>query len=314
MKLTAEMLRRVAGAGAKQQNINSLVECFDKYGERFGLTLPHRLAQFLAQVLHESCGLIYSKEIWGPTKTQKRYDTRKDLGNTPVYDGDGKEFKGHGLLQVTGRKNVSLFYKWCVAQKLNPPDFNRTPSLISTAPWSALCCFWYWDANRLNRYADRGDIEMITKSINGGLNGYNDRLQWYDRVSLDILGFKNIKALQQAADIMVDGLSGPRTRAAMHTMLLNLTPKKDMPKIVTAAPVVDVKIPKQLDKPLHKTSGFWERIASLGGLVGAGSATYSGDWRVVLVILIFLFCLVILGLFFQERIIKTIRDIKGQLS
>lgn len=113
---------------------------------------------------------------------------------------------------------------------------------------------------------------------------------------------------------MVNGISGPRTRAAMHTMLLDLTPKKDLPKIVKAAPVVDVKIPKQLDKPLHKTGGFWERIASLGGLVGAGSVTFSGDWRVVLVILIFLFGLAIFGLFFQERIIKTVLDIKGQLS
>ena len=61
------------------------------------------LAQFLAQVMHESGGLRYVREIWGPTKAQARYEGRKDLGNT--QPGDGKRFMGRDVIQVTGRAN-----------------------------------------------------------------------------------------------------------------------------------------------------------------------------------------------------------------
>ena len=67
------------------------------------LNEPAVLAQFLAQVMHESGGLRYVREIWGPTKAQARYEGRKDLGNT--QPGDGKRFMGRGYVQITGRTN-----------------------------------------------------------------------------------------------------------------------------------------------------------------------------------------------------------------
>src|SRR5690606_17393021 len=71
----------------------------------FEITAPTRLAAFLAQVGHESGGFVYAREIWGPTEAQKRYEGRKDLGNT--QPGDGSRFRGRGLIQITGRANYT---------------------------------------------------------------------------------------------------------------------------------------------------------------------------------------------------------------
>ncbi|WP_182417161.1 glycoside hydrolase family 19 protein [Bartonella sp. HY038] len=313
MKLTAKMLRQIAGARAKEHNIQSVIDAYNRYGTRYGLDLPHRLAQFLAQILHESDGLFYNQEIWGPTKAQHRYDIRTDLGNTPTRDGDGKKYKGWGLIQITGKANITAFYNWCLNEKMSPPNFIEQPEQIAKAPWSALCAFWYWNTNRINRYADRGDIEMVTKCINGGLNGYADRLQWYDKASLVLLGFDTIKDFQKTANIMVDGISGPRTRAEMHKALVKLSDKAALPKIITDAPVVEVKIPKQLDKPLHKTAPFWERITSIAGLAGISGASWLGDWRVITALAAALIFVSIFGLIFQDRITKAIRSMKAQM-
>lgn len=313
MKLTAKMLRQIAGARAKEHNIQSVIDAYNRYGTRYGLDLPHRLAQFLAQILHESDGLFYNQEIWGPTKAQHRYDIRTDLGNTPERDGDGEKYKGWGLIQITGKANITAFYNWCLNEKMATPNFIERPELIAKAPWSALCAFWYWNTNRINRYADRGDIEMVTKCINGGLNGYADRLQWYDKASLVLLGFDTIKDFQKNANIMVDGISGPRTRAEMHKALVKLSDKATLPKIITDAPVVEVKIPTQLDKPLHKTAPFWERITSIAGLAGISGASWLGDWRVITALAAALIFVSIFGLIFQDRITKAIRTLKAQM-
>jgi len=70
-------------------------------------------------------------------------------------------------------------------------------------------------------YARAGNIEMVTRRVNGGLNGYHDRLAWYDRTALVMLGHKRdgVSGFQKVAGITVDGISGPQTRAAMHEAL-----------------------------------------------------------------------------------------------
>lgn len=69
-------------------NANSVLSGLAKHGATFGLDQPHRLAQFIAQIMHESGAFRYDREVWGPTEAQKRYDTRTDLGNTAALDGD----------------------------------------------------------------------------------------------------------------------------------------------------------------------------------------------------------------------------------
>lgn len=189
-----------------------------------GLQRPHRLAQYLPQLLHESGAFRYDREVWGPTPAQKRYDTRADLGNTPAADGDGERYKGRTGTQITGKDNYRGFRDWCRAQGLNPPDFVADPDAVLTDPWEGLGPIWYWETRGLNAYADRGDIEMITRRINGGLNGYADRLDWYTRVALVLLGYgrSDVRAFQRDAALKVDGIDGPQTRAALHVALKKL--------------------------------------------------------------------------------------------
>lgn len=183
------------------------------------LNEPAVLAQFLAQVMHESGGLRYVREIWGPTKAQARYEGRKDLGNT--QPGDGKRFMGRDVLQVTGRANYRAMTAWVQKTFGVNVDFEKNPELLESPEWLGIGAIWYFFAARpkLIQYCRDGNIEMVTRQVNGGLNGYADRLKWYDASALKLLGFISIKAFQQSAGLVVDGVSGPKTRAAMHKAL-----------------------------------------------------------------------------------------------
>lgn len=255
MQVTNAQLTKIAGGKPRKENVNSVVIALDGYGQKTGLDRPHRLAQFLAQLAHESGGFVYDREIWGPTAAQKGYEGRKDLGNT--VKGDGKKFAGRGPIQVTGRGNVTRFKAWCAQQGLNPPDFVVNPDLINTDPWEGLSAVWYWDAGNptgksLNVLADRNDIEMITRRINGGLNGYADRLHRYTRAALVLAGYEPtaVKAFQTAAQKagllpkgkdQLDGIDGPKTRAALHLILAQESTGRVSPAPVTES--VEAKAP-----------------------------------------------------------------------
>ena len=133
----------------------------------YGITTPKRQAAFLAQIGHESLGLFYTKEIWGPTAAQRGYEGRDDLGNTE--EGDGERFMGRGFIQVTGRKNYTA-----VAGALCLDCVNR-PELLEQEPWPAVTAAWWWGTHGCNELADQGSFTAITRIINGGLNGLADR-------------------------------------------------------------------------------------------------------------------------------------------
>ena len=301
------------------QNAQSAIGSLEKYGETFGLLVPHRLAQFLPQILHESGNFRYDREIWGPTPAQKRYDTRKDLGNTPAVDGDGFLYRGRAGIQITGKANYAAFRDWCRAKiNADAPDFAADPDAVLTDPWEGLAPIWYWSTRNLNRYADSGNNEMIRRKINGGTNGLTECLDLYTKVALVMLGFKpdDVKAFQAGAkgDGLyrgeVDGLDGPQTRSALHMALAALSDTK-----VTAAPVVETKVepvtPPALDKPLTQTAGFWERITQLGGLTSiAALSAFFKEWQVVLVICGFLMVGSIVGLILHKQIVDTVKSVK----
>jgi putative chitinase len=152
--------------------LKAITDALNATFDRYEINTPLRIAHFLAQVLHESSAFYYSVEIWGNTEAQKRYDTRTDLGNTPELDGDGYKYRGRGWIQVTGKTNYGL-----VSQELGK-DFLRNPDLLATAPYDSLSAGWYWNKRKLNAWADADDILTITKKINGGFNGLNDRKMW----------------------------------------------------------------------------------------------------------------------------------------
>ena len=305
------------------QNAQTAIGSLEKYGETFGLLVPHRLAQFLPQILHESGNFRYDKEIWGPTPAQKRYDTRTNLGNTAAADGDGFLYRGRAGIQVTGKANYTAFRDWCRAN-ISPdaPDFVADPDAILSDPWEGLAPIWYWSTRNLNRYADSGNNEMIRRKINGGTNGLTECLDLYTKVALVMLGFKpdDVRAFQSGAkgDGLytgdVDGLDGPQTRSALHMALSKLSGVK-----VTAAPVVETKVepvtPPALDKPLVKTAGFWERIIQIGGLGSIASlSAFFQDWRVVMVLCGFLLVGTIVGLILHKRIVDTVKNVKEALQ
>lgn len=140
--------------------------------ESYEIDSDMRVASFLAQIGHESGGLAYTAEIWGPTLAQAKYEGRIDLGNN--HEGDGKRFKGRGLIQITGRFNYRA-----TGKALGLP-LEDQPELLEQPQWAALSAAWWWKDHGCNEIADSGDFKKLTRRINGGLNGYDDRLQRFE--------------------------------------------------------------------------------------------------------------------------------------
>lgn len=300
MRDTQSILDIITGAYGKalparnMENARSVAVALQQFGGSAGLLVPHRLAQYLAQLAHESAGFRYDREVWGPTAAQLRYEDRADLGNT--QPGDGRKFAGHGPIQVTGRYNHRKYTQW--SRKVFPgravPDFEQSPELINTDPWEGLTGIWYWDAGNpegrsLNRYADSGDVEMITRRINGGLNGYKDRIEWLVRFSLVMLGYRagDVAAAQRALGLeKVDGIAGPKTRAALHRALVRLGgPGKAVSPDVRDAPVVAEKpvVPEKVDTEVRKQTGLWGWLMTIGGGAFSGvAALLNANWQTIL--------------------------------
>jgi len=144
---------------------------------RYYIDTDTRLSAFIAQVGHESMSLRYTVELWGPTPAQVRYEGRLDLGNT--QPGDGSKFRGHGFIQVTGRANHAAARD--ALADLDCPDFEEDPASLSQPRWAALSAGEFWGRNGCNGLADTGDFKALTKRINGGLNGYEDRLVRWEK-------------------------------------------------------------------------------------------------------------------------------------
>ena len=138
----------------------------------YGIDTEARQAAFLAQVGHESGGLHFLVELWGPTDSQRRYEMRYDLGN--IAPGDGFKYRGRGLIQVTGRANYTA------ASKALGVDLVGEPERLSEPVLACRSAGWFWQSHGLNEMADAGEFERITRRVNGGLNGYAQRLGLYE--------------------------------------------------------------------------------------------------------------------------------------
>lgn len=139
----------------------------------YQIDTPARLAMWLAQLAHESAELRLTTEI----ADGSAYEGRADLGNT--IRGDGRRYRGRGLIQITGRYN----YAACSLAICGLADLLlEHPQLLADDPLLACrSAGWYWRSRRLNRYADVGDITGCTKAINGGATGLRDRIKYWDR-------------------------------------------------------------------------------------------------------------------------------------
>jgi len=213
--------KQLASLGVRIDRAVEWAPDIDAAMSEFCINTPARQAAFIAQVLHESGMGRYLTEIWGPTPAQTRYEGRADLGNT--QPGDGKRFMGRDLIQVTGRSNYRLLTAWVRKEFGSGPDFEAKPELLETDEWLGIGVIWYFLTRAgLLGYCRAGNIEMVTRRVNGGLNGYDDRLQWYDKTALAMLAFPSVVAFQKSAGLDADGISGPKTRAALHNALAGL--------------------------------------------------------------------------------------------
>lgn len=178
MSLTAELLR--AATGCSEADSKKWAPVLDGVLDEYAILMPSQVAMFLAQIGHESGSFKYVSEIWGPTGAQKRYEGRADLGN--VYQGDGSKYRGHGLIQITGRANHAEM-RDKLRQRLGPsvPDFEEHPEDLTLPMWAAYSAGEFWSSRNLNPPAAAGDIETVTRRINGGLNGLEDRTKRYER-------------------------------------------------------------------------------------------------------------------------------------
>ncbi|EEG10315.1 glycoside hydrolase family 19 protein [Pseudogulbenkiania ferrooxidans] len=150
----------------------------------YGIDTPERQAAFLAQIGHESGQFNYVRELGGNAYLAK-YDTgtlATRLGNTPAADGDGQRYCGRGLIQITGRRN----YELCgLALEL---DLLGQPQLLEQPAYAALSAAWFWQNAGLNELADKGAFDAITRRINGGQNGREDRRAIWAKASQVLKG------------------------------------------------------------------------------------------------------------------------------
>jgi len=158
--------------------------------DKYQINTPIRQLCFLAQVGHESGGLFFTEEL----ASGKDYEGRKDLGN--VNPGDGVKFKGRGLIQITGRSNYGTLGTAFGVDLIDNPTLLGGKNVKLCTPdqlkYAALSAGWFWDSRKLNALADTIDItkpideganldnyKAITRKINGGFNGLNDRVNRY---------------------------------------------------------------------------------------------------------------------------------------
>jgi predicted chitinase len=167
--ITMEQATHIFGRSPTTEQLADLNNTLNK----FEINTTPRMRHFLSQCAKESGGLKWMKELADGTA----YEGRLDIGNT--QKGDGPKFKGAGIIQLTGRANYQEFANFIGDQKvMTGCDYvaEKYPMLASG--------FW-WHNNKMNSFCDRPDVtvEMITRRVNGGLRGLDERIEYFKRAT-----------------------------------------------------------------------------------------------------------------------------------
>jgi len=196
--LTKAQLKQVL---PKNPYIDQWYHALEQLLPDYDITSPQRMAAFLAQCSHESGGFMVLKENlnykpaaltrlfhkYFPTEElAKEYCARPNkqeaianrvyasrMGNGDESSGDGYRFCGRGLIQLTGRSNYQNF-----ADSLEM-NINDVPEYLATFEGAAQSACWFWETNKLNKFVDNNDFRGLTKAINGGYIGLQDREHHY---------------------------------------------------------------------------------------------------------------------------------------
>lgn len=180
--ITIDQLKAIMPGGATRAA--RFIEPLNAAMAKFDIDSPARKSSFLAQVAHESGQLLYVQEL----ASGDAYENRKDLGNT--HAGDGRMFRGHGLIQITGRAN----HQACA-------DFLKK-NLLDFLAWviqdegAAMASGWWWYVNHANLVADTGDELAVSRLVNCGSahskcvpNGLDKRLAFKAK-AMEVLSCK----------------------------------------------------------------------------------------------------------------------------
>lgn len=181
------------------KNSEVIYEIITRFSKDYNLNTVNRMAGFLAQCGHESAGftrfrenLNYSsdalhrvfKKYFPTLESAKPYHRKPEkiankvygnrMGNSDELSGDGWKFSGKGAIQITGKNNYSAFAKH---KNMTLDEVSEYMLSLEGAIESAL---WFWDVNGLNQICDKDDVKLMTKRINGGYNGLEDRTKHYE--------------------------------------------------------------------------------------------------------------------------------------
>jgi putative chitinase len=203
MQITPQQLGACIG---NNPYLDQWCDALNKILPDYGIDTPQRVAAFIAQAAHESAGFtalhenlnyravtlrkVFSKYFptdemaaqyaQQPEKIANRVYANR-MGNGDEASGDGWRYCGRGLIQLTGKQNYQKF-----ADSIETP-VEQVPAFLQTFEGAIQSACWFWKNNNLNQYADSGDILTMTKRINGGTNGLEDRQHHYNQ-ALQVFG------------------------------------------------------------------------------------------------------------------------------
>jgi putative chitinase len=200
--LTQDQLKQMV----KNPHIDHWYTALEQLLDDYDINTPLRVAHFIAQCAHESGNFVFIKEnlnykaaslqkIFGkyfPTaELAQQYANKPErianriyasrMGNGPEASGDGYRYCGRGLIQLTGKDNYTFF-----AGSLGIP-VEEASEYLATFEGAAQSACWFWEQNNLNRFADANDVKGLTKAINGGYIGLDDRISHTEH-ALHVLG------------------------------------------------------------------------------------------------------------------------------
>ena len=203
MELTKQQLKELL---PKNPYIDQWHHALSQLLPDYEINTPKRIASFIAQCAHESGNFIFLSEnlnykaesltkifskYFKDIGTAKQYEKNPQkiankiyadrMGNGNEASGDGFKYRGRGLIQLTGKTN----YTWFAASLEITPE--EAAEYMGTFEGAAQSACWFWETNKLNDWADKGDIEKMTKIINGGTIGLEDRKKHYAH-ALHVLG------------------------------------------------------------------------------------------------------------------------------
>ena len=179
--------------------VAEFVQPLNEVMDFYEINTPQRISMFLAQVGHESAGMTARREnlnysAQGLNKIFPKYFIRAGrdanlyakkpekianvvyanrMGNGNEASGDGYRYRGRGLIQLTGKSNYEAF-----ASDMEM-SLDEATAWLDTAEGAAWSAGWFWDSRELNNWADKGDVLTVTKKINGGTIGLEDRKSHY---------------------------------------------------------------------------------------------------------------------------------------